>query len=206
MTKMIVEFNQCPIFINRITACPNRTAIGTWKNVLSFTDDACVLKVYIEQLKRFHFDEITMINITHALMSFVDVGFRSQVIPWRSETDSDDCCGILLTFAITMLYQCAKINLATVRNRFSPADKTEKNKQENLYDHFWHRVKHKHLETLRMGIRFLSYLAKRDPEFINRSIVVDNSLTLFMEYINSVDGLTLYEVERTVKIFYFHSN
>ncbi|XP_034950190.1 uncharacterized protein [Chelonus insularis] len=202
MTEMITEFCECENFVNRLVNNVNKQALHVWKKTLNFTDDACVLKIFLNQLKSFKFDEISTIKTTYALMKFADTSFRSNILPWPSETNNDnECCIELLTLVVKMLYESVAINHKRIEKKMTRKKKDVTNDCDNssnnyLGKSFLYELKGKQLSCIKMGIRFLNYLTKQDPEFVVRSIDIDTPFFLFIENVTSLNDLKWHEIDK----------
>ncbi|KAK0077499.1 hypothetical protein PV325_003897 [Microctonus aethiopoides] len=168
ITEMMAAFSQAKVLIESMIIETPESAFSRIKNVLTFHDGACLINVYFEQLKSFRFDEISTINLAHALIGFADEGFRSEVIPWPFER--------------TNKYDCS-------------TTQSKEEKPRHIDNSFWLRMRNKQFDLIKMGIRFLSYLTKREPETILRSVELETAFPLFMEYLPFVEGLKLHEFE-----------
>lgn len=202
---MMAAFSQAKVLIDSMIIETSESPFSRIKNVLTFRDNACLINIYFEQLKSFRFDEISTINLAHALIGFADAGFRSEVIPWPFErTNKYDCSTTLMIFIFTLLYKCAKININSVKQQFNIRQSKEE-KPRHFDNSFWLRMRNKQFDSIKMGIRFLSYLTKRDPETIVRSVELENAFPLFMEYLPFVEGLKLHEFEGILHKKFYHS-
>lgn len=152
------------------------------------------------QLERFSLNPLTMVDISNTFLSFVNLVFLSNSIPWDIDSsNSCTCCMRLLIYTITLLCNCSKIDVKTIEQEGNRL----KRKNSKFDDNFWRRVRRKQLNALRKGIRFLSYLAKRDPDFIIRvSDTTEDSFYLFMQRIDAFDDLIIHENEREFLLFY----
>lgn len=141
------------------------------------------------QIERFPLDEVTTICISDAFLSSVNLLIGAESISWITESSkSCNCCSRILSFAITLLYKCSKINLSQVET------KSKLNASDDKL--FRTSLKKKQINTLKKGIKFLSYLAKREPDFIMRVSDIEDSFHLFMQHVTNFDGLQLHENER----------
>lgn len=158
--------------------------------------DACTLAVFMAQLMKFKLDEVTTIKLAFSMLSFVDKAFLLNRITWPDESNVHNCRTNLLTFTITILYSCSKIDLNKVRSRLT-ADECPTSRIWRKLDHqFWGEIKRKQFNALRSGIRFLSFLAKRDPDFFVRASDVDDLFQLFMQQVTMIEDFALHENER----------
>ena len=169
----------------------------TWILVFAIQDcnplvitDACPLTIFMMQLEKCRLDPITTINISPRLLSFAHLVFLSNNIPWKIETsNSPICCMRVLTFTITLLCNCSKIDLRTIEKQ-STSTKLSKS--------FWQEIRRNQVNALRKGIQFLSYLARREPDFISSFTDIEDSFHLFMQRIDAFDDLILHENERKI--------
>ncbi|KAK0181391.1 hypothetical protein PV327_003682 [Microctonus hyperodae] len=195
MTEMIVAFSQAKVVTDVIMLEPQKSPYSKIKNVVTFREDICLVDLYDEQLKSFRLDEISTIHLAHALLTFADVGFRSEVIPWPFQRNNKyDSSTTLMIRVLTLLYKSAKININSVKEKFNVEQSNEK-KSRHFENNFWLRMRNKQFHLFKMGIRFLSFLIKRDPETIIRSVELETAFPLFWNYLPLVKGLKLNENE-----------
>lgn len=79
--------------------------------------DACVLQIFVAQMEHFHLDFLTTVNMTHALMSFIQYVLQTTNNPLRIEnSESCNCYKKLLQFIIIMLRRCSETRLDIIDN------------------------------------------------------------------------------------------
>ncbi|XP_015124946.1 uncharacterized protein LOC107046754 [Diachasma alloeum] len=197
LTDVLICFCGAQIFNVKICPSPTeKSAIELWKGAQYFTPNACTLAVFMAQLMRFKLDEVTTIKLAFSMLAFVYKAFLLNNISWPDESNLHYCRTNLLTFTITILYNCSKIDLEKVRSRLTADECPTSSTWRRLDDNFWGGVKRRQFNALRSGIRFLSFLAKRDPDFIVRASDVDDLFQLFMQQVTMIEGFTLHENER----------
>ncbi|XP_063987261.1 uncharacterized protein LOC135167712 [Diachasmimorpha longicaudata] len=197
LTDVLVSFCGSPSFNVKICPSPSeKSAIELWKGAQYFTPNACPLAVFMAQLMRFKLDEITTIKLAFSMLSFVYQAFLLNNISWPDESSVHYCRTNLLTFTIAILYNCSKINLEEVRSRLTADTCPTSRTWRKLDDNFWRGVKRRQFSALKSGIRFLSFLAKRDPDFIVRATDVDDLFQLFMQQVPMIQGFALHANER----------
>ncbi|XP_043286356.1 uncharacterized protein mus304 [Venturia canescens] len=186
LTVMMETFCKSRIFGRSL--CSSRSNVKIWNGALHFTSDACSLEIFMSQIERFRLDDATTICMSDSFLSSVNLVIVTESISWVTESSTScNCCSSILSYAITLLCQCSKINL----NR---ADgKTKRSGGDEL---FWTNLKKKQMNALKKGIKFLSYLAKREPDFIMRVSDIEDSFHLFMQHVTTLEGLQLHENEQ----------
>lgn len=118
LTRMMMTFVKYTTFVKKLRTDPHGMAVSNWKGALHFTPDACLLQIFITQIENFHYDLISTINITHALISFVQIALHTNVLLLRTESSkSCNCCMRFLRFMIKMLCQCSEVSLEKLQNK-----------------------------------------------------------------------------------------
>ncbi|KAK2585501.1 hypothetical protein KPH14_010152 [Odynerus spinipes] len=112
LTKMMMTFAKYTTFLQKLRTDPHTMAVSSWKGALHFTPDACLLQILITQIENFHYDLISTINITYALISFVQIALHTNALLLRTENSkSCNCCMKLLRFMIKMLCRSSEVSL-----------------------------------------------------------------------------------------------
>ncbi|XP_016836577.1 uncharacterized protein LOC100679381 isoform X2 [Nasonia vitripennis] len=216
VTNTLKEFSQDSNFVSKLCIGPEKSGINLWKGSFNFTPDACALEIFIAQLDYFKLDPITLINITKDLASFCNKALLNNSIPWLQKTSSScNCCLNLLKFVVINLYECSKINVKELKNKYNMndilwriskhevSDKKHKinwnnelsedwsNFEKNNYEDFWETLKTSQYCAIAYGIRLLSFLAKRDLDFMIRLTYIEDAFHLFLNNIDKKKDLRL---------------
>jgi hypothetical protein len=160
-------------------------------------------------------DPISIINITKDLAIFSRTALLNNSIPWLEKTaNSCNCCLNLLKFVIINLYECSKINVEELKNRYTETDiswrisKDDINKKRKIIwkdeikedwksfqkdhkDNFWNRLKLYQSSAIAYGVRLLCYLAKRDLDFMIRLTYIEDAFHLFINNLSKREDLKL---------------
>ena len=179
----------------------------------------------------FNLDPITLINVTQDLAAFSHAGLCSFSIPWLEETITlCNCCIKLLEFVICSLNECSKINVDKLQEKYMEEDiswrlsnvrvKDKKNKMtwkdklfedwnrfdKNSKKNFWTNLKTAQLNAIAYGIRLLSFLAKKDPDFLIRVTYIEDAFHLFLWNFNERKDLKLKESDGMKKNFIINTS
>ncbi|XP_031841815.1 mutagen-sensitive 304 isoform X2 [Nomia melanderi] len=225
LSNIMLIFTKSATYLRKLCVNSELTAVNNWKGSLHFTPDACPLQIFLAQVENHHFDTIVALDITNALLQFVQYILQTDVIPLRSEAlDCCNCCMKLLRFTMKTLSKCAEVNLSTIgdlysdhfplqqknccnlksicfKHSVSPINRNTKCIYEVYQDKFsdpntWTIIKRKQIKVLRDGIRFLAHLTICDPDFVIRLSDIEDSFHLFLRNISNFDNLVLHENEQ----------
>lgn len=151
---------------------------------------------------------------------FINMALLSNSIPWLEKTvHSCNCCLLVLKFVVVNLCECTKIDVNQVRQRYlNTTDnlKTKKNDSEpenkllfkyKIFENwssfetehaggFWNMLQASQYSAISYGIRLLSYLAKRDPDFLIRETSIQETFHLFLQNIDSRIDIKLKNSDR----------
>ncbi|XP_070171270.1 uncharacterized protein Mus304 [Polyergus mexicanus] len=104
-------------FIPKLCSSSQSMAVKGWKGALHFTPDACVLQILIMQLEHFHPDFLTIVNITHGLISSVwDILQSNNNLLRIENSESCNCYMKLLRITINMLKKSSETRLDIIDN------------------------------------------------------------------------------------------
>ncbi|XP_039303351.1 uncharacterized protein LOC105195921 isoform X2 [Solenopsis invicta] len=222
LANFIMVFGKCNVFVSKLCTSSQLMTIKSWKGVLHFTPDACVLQIFVAQMEHFCPNFITTVNMTHALILFVWHVLQKNNLLRSESSESCNCYTKLLRLIINMLNKCSENKLDIIDNAewqdsFYTSKKfyvlkrinscqmkrSKQNVEEHLaqthsgkWDRFWFDIKKTQYKVLRQGIRFLCHLAICDPDFVSRSTDIEDSFHLFIRNIAFFDDLILHENER----------
>ncbi|XP_043250218.1 uncharacterized protein LOC122396138 [Colletes gigas] len=225
LSNMMMIFTKSATNLRKLCVNSQPMAVNNWKGSLHFTPDACPLQIFLAQVENHWFDIIAAIDITDAMLQFVQYILQTDVIPLRSETlESCNCCMKLLRFTIKTLCKCAETNLGAIRDfdldRFPLEQKDvchlksicakhstccptgSKHCIRKVYrDQFTDpnarmTLNRRQRKILRDGVRFLSHMAICDPDFVIRLSDIEDSFHLFMRNISAFDDFVLHENEQ----------
>ncbi|KAL6266027.1 hypothetical protein P5V15_002881 [Pogonomyrmex californicus] len=220
LSNFIMVFSKCNIFISKLCMSSQLMAIKRWKGLLHFTPDACVLQIFIAQVEHFHPDFLTIVNMTHALISCVYHVLQKNNLFRTESSKSCNCYTKLLRFTINMLKKCSENKVDMINTKWPDTFYTSKKccilkkinykdytyqnindylteiYSEKLDQNFWFGMKKIQYKILRQGIRFLCHLVICDPDFVCQSSDIEDSLHLFIQNIAFFDDLILDENER----------
>ncbi|XP_014210821.1 uncharacterized protein LOC106641092 [Copidosoma floridanum] len=216
ISKTLREFSEHSEFVEKLCISPGKSGISNWKGSLNFTTDACPIEIFIAQLEHFKLDPITLVNITRDLASFSLISLLNDSIPWLEKTmNSCNCCLNLLKFVVINLCECSKINVVELKNKYTetnissqkPKLETDKknnktSSKEKLYEdwkryeqnsnvNFWDALKTLQYSAIAFGIRLLSFLAKRDLDFMIRLTYIEDAFHMFLDNLNIRSDLEL---------------
>ncbi|KAJ8687975.1 hypothetical protein QAD02_023770 [Eretmocerus hayati] len=205
VSSILKTFSGHSKFVNRLCISPEKSGINCWKGSLNFTPDACILEIFIAQLDHFKMDPIAVITVTKDLTMFTNIALLNNFIPWLERTKySCNCCLNLLKFVIIHLCECTKIDVDHVKKNFTSSDTTlppllhgvDQKKSgiewKNELDEdwsgsekchrgdFWETLKRSQYCAVIDGIRLLSFLAKKDLDFMIRIIHIEDAFHLFL--------------------------
>ncbi|KAG7200955.1 hypothetical protein KM043_003315 [Ampulex compressa] len=193
LAKMLNIFATPTVHLQKLCKNSQSMAIKNWKGTLHFTADACPLQILLAQMESFHTDPASTVDITDALVLFMQFVLQTNIIPLRTEPlNSCNCCVKLLRFTIKMLYKCSEgalIITENVETHYSPFAREETSPSRG---HVGSDLRKRCLNVLRGGIRFLCHLTICDPDFVNRL----DCFHLFMKNIEGIEDLGLRENER----------
>ncbi|XP_015429517.1 PREDICTED: uncharacterized protein LOC107186210 [Dufourea novaeangliae] len=225
LSDMMMIFIKTVTYLKKLCVNSQSMAVNNWKGSLHFTPDACPLQIFLAQMENHRFDTIVAVDITNALLQFVQHILQTDVIPIRSETlVSCNCCMKLLRFTIKALSKCAEVNLSAIgdfdtehfplkqkdychfksiclKHSTLPVRTNRKCIREIYQDQFSDVntlaiVKRRQMKILKDGIRFLAHLAICDPDFVIRLSDIEDSFHLFMRNISNFDDFVLHENEQ----------
>ncbi|XP_076643967.1 mutagen-sensitive 304 [Halictus rubicundus] len=225
LSRIMVVFIKSATYLKKLCVNSQLMAVNNWKGSLHFTPDACPLQIFLAQVENHHFDIIAALDITDALLQFVQYVLQTDAIPLRSETlESCNCCMKLLRFTMRTLSKCAEANLSAIGNfdshhfalqqkdccklksicskhSVTPRTRNKKCICEVYQDIFSDTnacttIKQRQVKILRDGIRFLAHLAICDPDFVIRLSDIEDSFHLFMRNISNFDDFSLHENEQ----------
>lgn len=161
------------------------------------------------QLENFKLDPITLINITRNLSWFSVISLLNDSIPWLEKTkNSCDCCLNLLKFVVINLCESSKINIDELKKKYTETNmswriskyefasrdnkiawkdqlcENWKQFEQNYNGNFWETLKTLQYSAISFGIRLLSFLAKRDLDFMIRMTYIEDAFHTFLNNIN----------------------
>ncbi|XP_011498990.1 PREDICTED: uncharacterized protein LOC105363094 [Ceratosolen solmsi marchali] len=208
------EFSQYTDFVNKLCIAPDKCGINYWKGSLNFTLDSCALEIFIAQLDNFKIDPISIISITSDLAIFSKTALLKDSIPWLEKTTSScNCCLNLLKFIVINLNECSKINVEELKDKYIEADiswriskhgykmnkivwKNQINEdwksfEQSQTENFWKILELRQSAAIAYGIRLLSYLAKRDLDFMIRLTDIEDAFHLFLNNLSKRNNFKL---------------
>ena len=150
-------------------------------------------------MQNFAKDQITVINITHAMILFMEVTLPINIISWEQEQlNSCKCYMQLFRFTVKALCECSKMNIDDLKTKFrKPSTSNEISRPAIILDNdFWENLKKKQQDILIRGIRFLSYLWIHEPEYVLRRTAMENAFYLFIYHVRNMKNLALQQHER----------
>jgi len=182
------------------------------------------LEIFIAQLEHFKLDPVTLINITRDLAWFSIIALLNDSIPWLEKTKSScDCCLNLLKFVVINLCECSKINIDELKKKYTETNiswrisKHEVNKknnkitwkdklsedwkifEQNYNGNFWDALKTSQYSAIAFGIRLLSFLAKRDLDFMIRLTYIEDAFHMFLNNLSKRRDLQLKQSDGNYK-------
>lgn len=143
-------------------------------------------------------DPITVIKIAHAIVSFMQTTLPMNAMPWKEEyRDSCKCCGQLIIFTVKTLCESSRLNIDELET------KSRKSSTSSVYSRildgdFWEKLKSKQQDIMIRGIRFLSYLLIREPDYVLRRTDMENAFYLLIDCVKNSKNLKLHENERKI--------
>lgn len=177
-------------FVNNLCSNFTKKTIEMRNHELQFHMEACVLEVFMDQIKRFNFDKLTKIDVASSIISIIDYVFTLEKFSWPLKyADAHKCREDLLIFALSIMYDILIINANNHRLEYQ----ANGDGKYEFNDDYWTNLKKKHYATLRSGSRFLCYLSMRDHNIIFR--IGEDKVQLFWEKIKKIDDLILGIVE-----------
>ncbi|XP_029177236.1 uncharacterized protein LOC114945273 isoform X2 [Nylanderia fulva] len=116
LVDFLMIFSKCYIeFVPKL--CSSSQSVKNWKGILHFTPDACVLQILILQLEHFNPDFLTIVNISHGLISSVwDILQTNNNLLRIENSDSCNCYMKLLRVTINMLKKSSETKLDIIDN------------------------------------------------------------------------------------------
>ncbi|XP_014228471.1 uncharacterized protein LOC106653517 [Trichogramma pretiosum] len=216
LCKTMKVYSLYPSFANKFCVAPKHSGITYWSGSPHFTKDACTIEVLIAQLENFKLDPVTMIHITMDLTRFSNVALINKCIPWLEQTIyTCNCCLKLLKFVLFNLCECSKINVGDLKEKYVKTENSivESNSQlnkvcinvkkelqkvqdwekfeERYKGHYWKELTVNQYTAISNGIKLISYLAKRDLDFMIRMHCIEDAFHLFLRNLNSRKDITL---------------
>ncbi|KAG8037987.1 hypothetical protein G9C98_006312 [Cotesia typhae] len=201
MTEMMKSFNQSEFFISRLIKYNQSNEMQLFNDINSFNDDDCVLEIYLKQLRSFTLTNVNKVNLMYELVGFADVALKIGHLKLPKEKNSSNrCCKALYEFIIQNLHRCATIDTNELKEEFIRNEMNNFNSlscwKGKIEDYYWMKFKNKFFNLLKIGIRFLTFVAYWDIEFfVNSPEDIDISIFLFMENIVKVNGFVLSKID-----------
>ncbi|CAD6232832.1 GSCOCG00007004001-RA-CDS [Cotesia congregata] len=201
MTEMMKSFNQSEFFISRLIKYNQSDEMQLFNDINSFNDDDCVLEIYLKQLRSFTLSNVNKVNLMYELVGFADVALKVRHLKLPKEKNSSNrCCKALYEFIIQNLHRCATIDTDELKEEFIRNEKSNFNSlscwKGKIEGYYWIKFRNKFFNLLKIGIRFLTFVAYWDIEFfVNSPEDIDISIFLFMENIVKVNGFVLSKID-----------
>lgn len=201
MTEMMKSFNQSEFFISRLIKYNQSDEMQLFNDINSFNDDDCVLEIYLKQLRSFTLTNVNKVNLMYELVGFADVALKVGHLKLPKEKNSSNrCCKALYEFIIQNLHRCATIDTDELKEEFIRNEMSNFNSlscwKGKIEGYYWMKFRNKFFNLLKIGIRFLTFVAYWDIEFfVNSPEDIDISIFLFMENIVKVNGFVLSKID-----------
>lgn len=185
VSEMMMTFANCKEFTKKLCFSADHSVVSSSSDIWYFKvePNTCIIEIFISQINKLINDPIVLMNLTYAIVSFIEKVRPTNAFPWiASQRNSCKCCSLLINFAIKSLYKCMKVNVdeleANFRNQRSTNDFSIMSEKQ-----FWNNLKRKQEGMATLGIEFFCHLMNNEYFYIIKRAEMAYTLCLFVDHV-----------------------
>ncbi|XP_043476962.1 uncharacterized protein LOC122507984 [Leptopilina heterotoma] len=188
VSEMLMTFANCKEFTKKLCFSGDHSVVSSSSDIWYFKvePNTCIIEIFISQINKLVNDPIVVMNMSYAIVSFIEKVRPTNAFPWKaSQRNSCKCCSLLINFAVKSLYKCMKVSVdeleANFRNQRATNDFSRMSKKE-----FWNNLKKKQEVMAALGIEFFCHLMNNEYFYIIKRAEMAYTLCQFVNHVEKM--------------------